>query len=241
MASPAPSPAPESSPPNAHLIHLRALSGIGLSLGIILMTGCTSMLASLNETSGTSEMGTGDTPAPNTAAVDARQVRKDFDSAMKLIKAEKYGKGIELLSKVTERSKNNSPPYINLAMAYHRAGNLKLAEQNLQTALKIDPDNPVASHEYALLYRKSGRFSEARDLYEKTLAKYPDFNLAHRNLGILCDLYMKDYACALRHYQIYSNAMPDDKAVKIWIADLQKRWPQQNTQEKPWPQPDTDS
>ena len=26
MASPAPSPAPESSPPNAHLIHLRALS-----------------------------------------------------------------------------------------------------------------------------------------------------------------------------------------------------------------------
>ena len=203
----------------------RTLSGIGLSLGIILMTGCASMLASLNE-SATSEIDVGDTPATKPTAVDARQVRKDFDSAMRLIKAEKYGKGIELLSKVTERSKNNSPPYINLAMAYHRAGNLKLAEQNLQAALRIDPGNPVASHEYALLYRKTGRFSEARNLYEKTLEKYPDFNLAHRNLGILCDLYMKDTACALRHYQIYSNALPEDKAVKIWIADLQKRWPQ---------------
>ena len=195
------------------------------------MTGCASMLASLNELSGTSEIDTGDTPVTKSTGVDARQVRKDFAAAMKLIKAEKYGKGIELLSKVTERSKNNSPPYINLAMAYHRTGNLKLAEQNLQAALKIDPDNPVASHEYALLYRKTGRFGEARDMYEKTLLKYPDFNLAHRNLGILCDLYMKDTACALRHYQIYSNAMPDDKAVKIWIADLQKRLPQQNTQE----------
>ena len=192
---------------------------IGLSLGIILMTGCA------NERSGTSKIDPSVTPATQTTVADARQARKDFDSAMKLIKAEKYGKGIELLNKVTERSKNNSPPYINLAMVYHRAGNFKLAEQNLQAALEIDPGNPVASHESAMLYRKMGRFREARALYEKILEKYPDFNLAHRNLGILCDLYMKDYACALRHYQIYSNAMPDDKSVKIWIADLQKRLP----------------
>lgn len=191
------------------------------------------MLASL-------EMPVADGPGKDEALVDktgaaesnvlnARIVRKDFDTAMKLIKAGKYDKGIELLNKVTAKSKNNSPPFINLAMAYHRTGNFKLAEENLQEALRIDPDNPVASHEYALLYRKTGRFSEARDLYEKTLTKYPGFHLAHRNLGILCDLYLRDYGCALQHYQAYSSAMPDDKAVKIWITDIQKR-----TQENIW-------
>jgi len=34
---------------------------------------------------------------------------------------------------------------------------------------------------------------------------------------------MKDYACALKHYEIYSNVVQDDKTVKIWIVDLQKR------------------
>ena len=206
----------------AAIISPKTLNSVGLSLGIIWMTGCASMPPSLNERFGASNIDPSDTPA---TVADARQARKDFDSAMKLIKAEKYGEGIELLSKVTERSKNNSPPYINLAMVYHRVGNFKLAEKNLQAALTIDPGNPVASHEFAMLYRKTGRFREARVLYEKILEKYPDFNLARRNLGILCDLYMKDTACALRHYQIYSNAKPDDKAVKIWIAYLQKRLP----------------
>ena len=84
-------------------------------------------------------------------------------------------------------------------------------------------DNPVANNESALLYRKTGRFKEARQVYEQTLMKYPNFNIMHKNLGILCDLYLKDYECALKHYVFYSNAVQDDKTVKIWIADVQKR------------------
>jgi tetratricopeptide (TPR) repeat protein len=89
--------------------------------------------------------------------------------------------------------------------------------------LSLEPDNPIANNEYGLLYRKTGRFNEARQLYESLLAKYPYYPLVHKNLGILCDIYLRDYQCALKEYEFYSGAEPDDKTAKIWIADVQRR------------------
>lgn len=151
------------------------------------------------------------------------EARADFDAAMAHIKAEEYEKSIALLDKVVKAAPNNAIPSINLALVYIKLGKLKQAEENLKHALTAEPDNPVAHNEYALLYRKTGRFKEALGLYEKILEKHPNFMLVHKNTGILCDLYMTDYKCALKHYVIYSDAMQDDKTVKIWIADLQNR------------------
>lgn len=168
--------------------------------------------------------------AENPAAKTSLKVRADFSAAMQAIKTSDYDKSIRLLNQVIAQSPDNPVPYINLALVYIKARDLTLleeyltlAEKNLKQAIKIDPENPVANNEYALLYRKTGRFAEARQIYERTLEKYPNFMIARKNLGILCDLYMKDYECALKHYVIYSSAMPDDKAVKIWIADIRGR------------------
>lgn len=151
------------------------------------------------------------------------ELRAEFDVAMEAIKVKDYEKGIALLSKVVSISQLFAIPYINLAIAYKKIGKLSDAEDNLKLALKVEPENPVANNEYALLYRKTGRFTEARQRYEKILEKYPNYIMAHKNLGILCDLYTKDYECALKHYVVYSNVIQDDKTVKIWIADVQKR------------------
>ena len=149
--------------------------------------------------------------------------RRDFDRAVAMLKDQDYGQAIDLLEKVIERSPGVTAPYIDIAIAYQRIGKPSLAEEHLQTALTLFPGHPVACNEYGLLYRKTGRFAEARAIYEKAIELFPDYYPAQKNLGILCDLYLNDPACAFEHYEIYSNARPEDTQVKLWIADLRAR------------------
>ncbi len=150
-------------------------------------------------------------------------LRRDFDRAVILLNEEAYGQAVELLTKIIEEAPGVTAPYVNIAIAYRRLGQTDQAEEHLNTALALVPGHPVASNEYGLLYRRSGRFAEARVVYETALRHFPDYYPVHRNLGILCDLYLNDPVCAIEHYEIYSQALPEDQQVKIWITDLRAR------------------
>ena len=154
--------------------------------------------------------------------LDAASVH-DFERAVAMMQAEDYAGASSLLERVIERAPGVTAPYINLAIACRHGNKPEEAEQALQTALQLIPAHPVASNEYGLLLRKAGRFAESRAIYEKSLSAFPDYSPAHKNLGILCDLYLKDLACALEHYESYSVAVPKDEQVKLWVADLRGR------------------
>jgi len=149
--------------------------------------------------------------------------RRDFERAVALLTDQDYGQAIDLLEKVIERSPGVTAPYIDIAIAYLHVGKPELAEKHLQTALALVPGHPVACNEYGLLFRKAGRFAEARAMYEEATRRFPDYAPAHKNLGILCDLYLDDPACALDQYEIYSNGRPEEEQVKLWIKDLRAR------------------
>lgn len=150
-------------------------------------------------------------------------MRRDFDRAVAMLEDEDYEGAIALLEKVIERSPGVTAPYIDIAIAYRHTGSPDLAEESLKTALELFPEHPVIFNEYGLLYRETGRFPEAKAMYQMVIERYPEYYPAHRNLGILCDLYLNDLSCALEHYEIYSEARPDDEQVKLWIADLSAR------------------
>ena len=97
--------------------------------------------------------------------------RAEFEAAMKLLDAGNYEKGIEQLKLLTQHAKSNTAPYINLAIAYQKVGDLAAAEGNLKLALAINPDHPVANNEIGLVYRRTGRFAEAKTTYEQILVK----------------------------------------------------------------------
>jgi Flp pilus assembly protein TadD len=153
----------------------------------------------------------------------AAGVRADFETALRRLEQQQYESGIALLVEVTQAAPDVTTPHIDLGIAYGRVGDLERAEESIKRALELNPRHPVALNELGIVYRRTGRFEEARGSYEKALEAYPDFHFARRNLAILCDLYLADAGCALRHYQVYSQAVPQDEAAAMWIADLRNR------------------
>ena len=146
-----------------------------------------------------------------------------FKLAVQHINNKKYNDAIELLIAVTEKTNKHSAPYINLALAYSAIGKADEAERILLKAIKINPQHPVTNNELGLLYRKMGRFSDARVRYENAINDYPGFLPARKNLGILCDLFLSDLDCAISNYEAFLQIQPNDKKVKIWLVDLKRR------------------
>jgi tetratricopeptide (TPR) repeat protein len=124
------------------------------------------------------------------------EVRADYESAVGMLKEGQYEPGIASLLKLTERVPALTEAHIDLAGAYNELG---------------------------MVQRRNGEFAKARASYESALVQLADFQYAHRNLAILCDLYLGDYKCAMEHYEAYSRIVPDDADVVKWIADLRNR------------------
>jgi tetratricopeptide (TPR) repeat protein len=204
------------------MLNVGIFKSAGTGCKTILMLSLAVMLVACGTTSKVSSISTDDIVISEEFGIDTDLADK-FNLAVKHINNKKYDDAVELLLEVTSKTDKHSAPYINLGIAYVETGNIEDAENILLKAVKINPAHPITNNELALVYRKTGRFSEAKKTYENVIKNYPQFLPARKNLGILCDLFMKDLDCAIEQYEAYLTVRPNEKEIKIWLTDLKRR------------------
>lgn len=153
-----------------------------------------------------------------------RQAQQLFNDATAAMDKKQWPQAESLLVKLTGQFPTLSGAYLNLGIVYQAKGENDKAEQALNSALTVNPNNLDAYNQLAIFKREAGDFTGAEAQYQKALAVWPFHPESHKNLGILYDLYMGKSEQALHHYQAYQQLLPEpDKQMNGWIVDLERR------------------
>ena len=67
------------------------------------------------------------------------------------------------------------------------------------------------------------QFAEAAAAYEHAIAADANYAPAHRNLGVVLDLYLGKPERALTEFERYQELSREEKPVSVWIAELKQR------------------
>lgn len=147
-----------------------------------------------------------------------------FRDALVAMQSEDWAAAEKQLLALSAAHPQLSGPQVNLGLVYWRQDKLKEAETAFNQALTLNPLNNDAYVQFGLFLREQGRFAEAEKIYLKALEVWPHNLAAHRNLGILYDLYMGKFEAALEHYETLLKLSPEpNKELEGWIADLKRR------------------
>lgn len=190
---------------------------------VVSLSACTSTGGS-RQAEQTAEGG----PSPNPYLVQSRRVpaaaREGMEIARRAYEAGDMAVAEEQLKKLTERWPELSGLWLNLGIVQSQSGDPEAAEASLRRAISVNDMNVFAWNQLAALLRSAGRFEEALQCYQEALARWPDYADAHRNLGILFDLYLHQPEKALEHYRA-AQALheEEDKQLAGWIIDLERR------------------
>ena len=154
----------------------------------------------------------------------SKKTASAYNTALKHMRAKNYDTAILEMQKVAKMDERISGPWVNIGVAHKELDDMAKARAAFEKALKINPNNPYALNQLAILNREDGKFEEAEQLYMRALSAYPDYKNAHLNLAILCDVYLRKIDCALGHYQEYLNLSGgQDKQVIAWMSQLKKQ------------------
>lgn len=151
------------------------------------------------------------------------EVMKKYSAALQLMERGNHDAALKVLAAVSKMDDRLSGPYVNSGLIYLQQQKKEQAREAFENAIQRNPNNAAALTQLAVLQREDFAFDEARKNYSLALATDPAYLPAHLNLGILCDLYIRDYSCARDHYEEYLRLKGDDKDVNNWLIDLKER------------------
>jgi tetratricopeptide (TPR) repeat protein len=161
-------------------------------------------------------------PAYNIPKPPAR-ANTEFTRALTLMRGSDPTQAILEMQVLTQSYPDLSGPYGNLGVLHRNANQLAESEAALSKAASLAPWDAQTLTEYGLTLRQAGKFAEARTAYESAIKANPSYAPAHRNLGVLLDLFLEDPLTAQSEFETYKTLTGEDKPVSGWLAELRAR------------------
>ncbi|MBD3169597.1 MAG: tetratricopeptide repeat protein [candidate division Zixibacteria bacterium] len=135
-------------------------------------------------------------------------------------RAGQFGKAREMLIQLIDEQPKNATAMNNLAYMYiNRGENYDIAEDYLQRALELDPDNGAFLDSYGWLLYKQGKPEEALEYIHKAVGMVGGDPELYSHLG---DVYraLEDYEKAAEYYRKAIEMDPDDPVLKSKLDSL---------------------
>ena len=101
------------------------------------------------------------------------------------------------------------------------------ALEHFKIALSLDPLSPIVNTNLAMLYMEMHRYPEAKEQFEKTIARDPQFGPAHWKFSILCAV-QNDFPCAVEQIGRWSKeitAMPAGRDSAAYLKLVMSKEP----------------
>jgi cellulose synthase operon protein C len=162
-------------------------------------------------------------PAGPVVPKASARANTEFARALGLMRGSDATTAILEFQVMTQSYPDLPGPYTNLGLLYRNQNQLAESEAALAKATERASWDPQTWTEYGVTLRLAGKFPEARAAYEKALAANSSYAPAHRNLGVLLDLYLDDSLQAQTELETYKQLTNEDKPVSGWIAELKGR------------------
>jgi len=162
-------------------------------------------------------------PGPRSAR-SADDGHERFAEAFEHMQNEAWDDAHAALTALAADGVDDAQLQLNLGIVYARTQRLDEALAALQSAKALAPQAAAVHNELGIVLRQRGDFAGAATAYRAAIAADPAYANAHYNLGVLLDLYLRQHAQALTHYETYLSLAPgEDKTVQSWVKDLRRR------------------
>lgn len=191
---------------------------------LLMVSACANVPSNKSSTSKNSESQSAEQVYSTGNYQVSETIKQQYSFGIEAMKQEDYLQAIQIFTNIASQEPGAAGPWINIAIAQVKLDQIDKADEAIEKAVKLNPKNPYALNQAGIIKRKNGDFSSAEEMYRAALAEYPNYAIAHLNLAILCDLYLKKIVCARSHYQAYQEIeKSDDKNVVAWLSDLSRR------------------
>jgi len=153
-------------------------------------------------------------------------VNEIFQQGVDAMRSNEIDKAVMSFSLITQKAHPGAPEiphaYFYLGLIAYRAGNMDLAVQNFNAALKLDPSMDQARLSLGNAQFAAGKVDEAIASWEQLAKERPNLSSVHNNLGVAY-LDRNDLDKALEHLEQTVALSPDNYRAQKNLADAYRR------------------